>query len=227
MKELNKKTTNLILKNRFLGFTLAEVLVTLSIIGVLAAVTVPNLISSYQKTQFKVGLKKAYSALTQAIIMIEHQNGEVDALFFRDNLKNYLKYYEELPLLFNRHKNTYKTFNNKTYVSGTLFDDYTLKHPDGTVLFVNTDNHTFPVQIYVDLNGIQKGPNRLGYDFFLVIEYGKDQNDKKYRIMGGPQTTYQNQNTYCNMKSNNDKNGLGCAFRALHDKKYWDELSIK
>ena len=37
--------------------------------------------------------------------MIERENGEVEALFFRDNIKYYLKNYEELPLLFNRHKN--------------------------------------------------------------------------------------------------------------------------
>lgn len=59
-----------------------------------------------------------------------------------------------------------------------MFDDYTLKHPDGTTLFINTDSHTFPVQIYIDVNGIKKGPNRFGYYMFLIIEYGKDQNDK-------------------------------------------------
>ncbi len=35
------------IQKRFFGFTLAEVLVTLSIVGVLAALTVPNLIASY------------------------------------------------------------------------------------------------------------------------------------------------------------------------------------
>lgn len=60
---------------RFKGFTLAEMLITLSIIGIIASLTVPNLISSYQKTQFKSGLKKAHSTLTHAITMIERENG--------------------------------------------------------------------------------------------------------------------------------------------------------
>ncbi len=32
------------------GFTLAEVLITLGIIGVVAAITIPSLITNYQKT---------------------------------------------------------------------------------------------------------------------------------------------------------------------------------
>ncbi|MBQ2870532.1 hypothetical protein IJE86_02400 [bacterium] len=45
---------------RFKGLTLAERLITLSIIGIIDSLTVPNLISSYQKTQFKSVLKKAH-----------------------------------------------------------------------------------------------------------------------------------------------------------------------
>ena len=62
---------------------------------------------------------------------------------------------------------------------------------------------------------------------FLIIEYGKDQNNKKYRLMGGPETTYQYQDIYWILKSNNDKNGMGCTYRALFDNKYWDELPNK
>lgn len=154
--------------------------------------------------------------------MIERENGEVEAPFFRDNIKYYLKNYEELTLLFNRHKNIYKTLNSNKYIPGTSFDDYNLKHPDGTTLFINTDYHTFPVQIYTVVNVIKKGPNRFGYDMFLIIEYGKDKNDKKYRLMGGPETTYKNKDIYCNLKINNDKNGMVCTYRALFDNKYWD-----
>ena len=35
--------------NKFLGFTLAEVLITLGIIGIVAALTIPALIGNYQK----------------------------------------------------------------------------------------------------------------------------------------------------------------------------------
>ena len=45
------------------GFTLAEVLITLGIIGVVAALTLPILIGNYKKTAYVTGLQKAYSVL--------------------------------------------------------------------------------------------------------------------------------------------------------------------
>lgn len=53
-----------------LGFTLAEVLVTLGIIGVVAALTMPALIGNYQKQANIAGLKKAQSVLSQACMNI-------------------------------------------------------------------------------------------------------------------------------------------------------------
>ena len=51
------------------GFTLAEVLITLGIIGVVAAMTIPILISNTNGAQFKTAYKKALSTLNQAAIM--------------------------------------------------------------------------------------------------------------------------------------------------------------
>ena len=51
------------------GFTLAEVLITLGIIGVVAAMTIPTLISNTNGAQFKSAYKKALSTLNQAILM--------------------------------------------------------------------------------------------------------------------------------------------------------------
>lgn len=49
------------------AFTLAEVLITLGIIGVVAAMTIPTLIKNYQKDQTITQLKKTYSMLSTAI----------------------------------------------------------------------------------------------------------------------------------------------------------------
>ena len=57
------------------AFTLAEVLITLTIIGVIAALTIPNLMQSYKKHQVEVGVKEAYSILSNAIKMSEAENG--------------------------------------------------------------------------------------------------------------------------------------------------------
>ena len=57
------------------AFTLAETLITLTIIGVIAALTIPSLISEYQKHTYVVGLKKAYSQLQNAMKMIPITQG--------------------------------------------------------------------------------------------------------------------------------------------------------
>ncbi len=51
------------------GFTLAEVLITLGIIGVVAAMTMPTLINSTQGAQYKAAYKKALSAISQAVTL--------------------------------------------------------------------------------------------------------------------------------------------------------------
>jgi len=51
------------------GFTLAEVLITLGIIGVVAAMTMPTLINSTNGAQYKTAYKKALSVMSQAVAM--------------------------------------------------------------------------------------------------------------------------------------------------------------
>ncbi len=52
-----------------LGFTLAEVLITLVIIGVIAAMTVPTLMNNTNAQEFRSALKKAISATNQALTL--------------------------------------------------------------------------------------------------------------------------------------------------------------
>jgi prepilin-type N-terminal cleavage/methylation domain-containing protein len=58
------------------GFTLAEVLVTLMVIGVVAALTIPQLIQSTAKNEYKAGLKKSLGALNQALALNIAQNAQ-------------------------------------------------------------------------------------------------------------------------------------------------------
>ncbi len=68
MKKLNKKT----------AFTLAEVLITLAIIGVVAAMTIPTLVQNYNERVTVTKVKKTYSMLTQAFKLAMYENGTVD-----------------------------------------------------------------------------------------------------------------------------------------------------
>jgi prepilin-type cleavage/methylation N-terminal domain protein len=71
--------------NKNFGFTLAEVLLTLGIIGVIAALTIPQLVSNYQKKVVPTRLKKMYNTLWNAIYMAEEENGPTDNWTFNDD----------------------------------------------------------------------------------------------------------------------------------------------
>ena len=70
------------------GFTLAEVLITLAIIGIVAALTIPSVIANAQQQEFKTGLKKAVSVLNEAIQTNIAIEGETP--YENENLRDYL-----------------------------------------------------------------------------------------------------------------------------------------
>ena len=85
------------------AFTLAEVLITLGVIGVVAALTLPSLIQNNIEKQRVSQLKKAYSALSQAYSMVLSESGnptmwnlmgrwdESSHYILADNMRKYLK----------------------------------------------------------------------------------------------------------------------------------------
>ena len=84
--------------NKF-GFTLAEVLITLGIIGVVATMMIPTLIQKCTNRVVETRLKTFYVKINEAIKLSEVDNGEKEAWtadntedFFNKYLKNYLKY---------------------------------------------------------------------------------------------------------------------------------------
>ena len=52
------------------GFTLAEVLVTLGIIGVVSAMTLPTLVKNHQRQVYVTQLQKVYNELSQALLIV-------------------------------------------------------------------------------------------------------------------------------------------------------------
>ena len=80
------------------GFTLAEVLITLGIIGVVAALTIPTLMQNLDRRDRVSKVKAAYSQLSQAMKMAEVQYGTMDKWFgvtnqdVFSNAEEYTKY---------------------------------------------------------------------------------------------------------------------------------------
>lgn len=63
------------MKNKALGFTLAEVLITLGIIGIVAQMTIPTLVNSYQNKVYAIKLQKFYSTYTGGMTSIMQKYG--------------------------------------------------------------------------------------------------------------------------------------------------------
>ena len=60
------------------GFTMAEVLITLGIIGVVVAMTLPALVQKYRTHVVETRLKKFYSIINQAVLLSKNANGDFE-----------------------------------------------------------------------------------------------------------------------------------------------------
>ncbi len=59
------------------GFTLSEILITLAILGIIIAITLPSVIKKYQQKIFITRIQKTYSIVNQALQLSEEENGAI------------------------------------------------------------------------------------------------------------------------------------------------------
>ncbi|MDR1327472.1 MAG: prepilin-type N-terminal cleavage/methylation domain-containing protein [Heliobacteriaceae bacterium] len=169
------------------GFTLAEVLITLGIIGVVAALTMPALIQKYKEKVTVSQLKKAYATISNAYILALQEHGEFETWFpdgltraentviFFNNIKPYLRISKDCghnPGCFN--PNPMKILNGETMSS---YDDSTYEYrfilSDGSSWSIdlaspNCISDTFCANdnMKLDIDGL-KGANTQGKDIFM------------------------------------------------------------
>lgn len=62
------------MKKVLFGFTLSEMLVAIAIVGIIVALTVPNIINSYQKQSYATSIKKAYVDLQQNLELLQAED---------------------------------------------------------------------------------------------------------------------------------------------------------
>ena len=181
-------------RERVCAFTLAEVLITLGIIGVVAALTLPTLIGNYQKQALATQTRKFYSMMSQAVKQYMADEG-VDDLrntplasdnyedtaspeaieSIRNFVTKYLKVVKECDHEANNcFAEKYKSWDGNqklnipvaTEASWNGRRDYILS--DGNVIRIGYQS--MPLNILVDING-KKGPNRVGYDLWDMNIY--------------------------------------------------------
>ncbi len=214
------------------AYTLAEVLITLGIIGIVAAITIPALINKYKSVQLKSQLNKAYSTLTQAVNMIYADTGMPvtperynSPRSFVIDLKKYLKVAKDCGTgtIGCVSISDYKNFTrDKAITYGSWFDDGRLILEDGTLIMIeNVGGDSTLVLVHTDINGPEKGPNAMGHDLFTF----QLQNNKL--VPNGASGTYHDIEiypNYCSFTSTSVYNGLACTYKALTDDDYFKNL---
>ena len=221
------------------AFTLAEVLITLGIIGVVAAMTMPSLIQNYQKKQTVVQLKKVYNVIANALQFAKSEHGDTELweIGTDNNIQASSDFASEylIPYL-----NVIKTCGTDTsggcaYELKTLSDaDFTslLTNStrfilnDGTLVFVSTSvnppESTFPklINIDVDINGFKK-PNKMGRDYFrfaVALETTQDMYKPTGRLNASGQSQTRETITGSDTSAcSKGKRGDYCAALIMHD----------
>ena len=163
-----------------IGFTLAETLVTLGIIGVVAALTIPGLIGKYNELVTVTELKKTYSELSQAIKLSETVNGDFrewdygleSSVFAKKYIMPYLtRGYKYIGYM----KFVYKSPNGTTKQPWTLAQYYYNTKSIAILVHQNEREGEDPikyVEFIVDING-KRGQSIMGKDvfYFTLFNY--------------------------------------------------------
>ena len=150
------------------GFTLAEVLITLVIIGVIASMTIPTLMNSTNAQEFRVGLKKAISSLNQAMSL----NYALDSKSIGDT--DLTSATEIINNLFKKRMSVITTATSgEGFGAGStgISNEYCFYTADGmrfALNYIGATNDTEAGEYYyaymlIDVNG-EKGPNTLTED---------------------------------------------------------------
>lgn len=217
-----------------LGFTLAEVLIVVGIIGIVAEMTIPTLVNNIDESANIAGWKKTFSALSQAhsILISRNEMPYSSTDEYAAALASVMKVSKLCPYAtINEcwHNVTdMRTFSNVplTFLNGMVNGAYGFILPDGTRMLLpgssinpNSPNTpslaTFGMFMLVDANGL-KSPNRFGYDIFVVEIYGN-----RLLPSGAVSANWTaSSNCVINISDTFMTNGAGCGWYALMGKSY-------
>ncbi len=242
--KLSGKQVSMGIKKKF-GFTLAEVLITLGIIGVVAALTIPALINNYRAVEMKTRFDKAYSVISQAFELMKIDNeGYVDGRNYSGQtfvpvFQRYFKTVQAGQVNYAKGLPTYRNFAGNANFNQYFLDDGTLRLADGILIFIENPfiyadtQYNAHVYIFADINGLKK-PNMAGKDLFgfqvtdnKLIPMGANDNAIQKDSYFGNGTSGNDEDDWCNETSKSPYNGLSCTYKALNDKNYFKKIFKK
>ena len=134
---------------RKIAFTMVEVLITLGIIGVVAALTLPSLLTNIQNKGYVEGLKKTYSVLQAATTSIVFEEGSPDTWSWSRPVDSDNSANDYIIDMYRKHLKTYCSANKTLYYGDKTFCNG-IKIPD-----------------YRDLTGTESGKGLSGAPLFL------------------------------------------------------------
>ncbi len=200
------------------AFTLAEVLITLGIIGIVAAMTMPALVSKYQEKAWLTAFNKTYSILSQVYISAYRDNGiarewGTEPVQIYNILSPYLNVCEvwgqNRPAALQKLSREYRDLNGRKMNPNDIFSttSYNFSLNDGTIISLGYSGDIASPLLKVDINGF-KLPNQLGKDLFYFSF-----NDKSgYPVVTGFSKWWMYDGVYCSTKTQNGwYSGGGCA----------------
>lgn len=237
-----KENMRIVHKSKKKGFTLAEVLITLGIIGVVASLTTPTLVVSSRNKECEAGLRVAYSLLEQTFTKMRSDGLQINAASYPTNtfvsvIREYFLVGEKggtysdctdntifvttpnSNINPDRFDNVYLTYNRSRKIYTQELDDGQFILRNGMLLAFENNVNT-RLFISVDVNGKAKGPNVWGIDLFTF----QIMDDGRILPMGAEGTFYTNENLYCSKTSSSTSNGIGCTQKALTDESYWKNV---
>ena len=166
------------------GFTLAEVLIALGIIGVVSALTISTLVKNYNKKVIDNGLKVGYSTYTNGVKLSEVENGpskDWDVTLNGNDFWNryYANYFKGAKLCSNLVKCGYKNVDTSVWTglqlsAATSNDRILFMLPNNIVIFYIYRKNTQVRHFFIDANGLH-GPNKKNKD---VFEFTIDANNQ-------------------------------------------------
>lgn len=131
------------------GFTLSEVLITLGIIGVVVALTMPSIIANYQKEKTVSYVKKFYNEINNAVRMAVVDNGDVELWMPEAKQNTYsqnLEFLSEYLLPYINYLK-YENCNDKkvcVYLTYGMFSFRVDENGGDIVFFINSKYERYP-----------------------------------------------------------------------------------
>lgn len=214
---------------KLFGFTLAEVLITMSIIGVVSVMVLPNLKLTYSRKVVLAQLEKTYSTLTNTIRMAEYNNGKMKRWdmtlsgeeFFNKYLKNSMKY----AVGKKTYDDTVQLLDGSAMNAPALYtseDAYHVTMMDGSIIsFLKEED--LGMWVGIDANG-DASPNTLGKDIYLFF-LTKNEGLQPLGYSGSPASykpssgdlTRTNMISAGNNACHKDRKGYWCAALVMYD----------